>query len=352
MWARLHTPARVEQLRRARAAAKSSAVEGSPFRFQCAVTQQVYEELVALYRRRLKRMLADLGEALDVMAAGPLSKELLEVSAWHPGWELSVRPASPTASAKLAKGLRPPAGWSPAPGSRHGGYRRRRPGGGWEYWYPEAQLLVSAERRSPITPPQAVAALGDAHDQALLEKAAVVSRRLGIQVSQLAWQLGLFQNDPDPSYTLGVQAGRRRLRTLRKAEGLAAALGFLEEQDGVLVVFPDPKGDSVLIRLELPAPRDPVAVFHQIAPLLQGASIQLDRRKRAVAVVIVSRKDMGDHLVVKEVAQKLEVSYDQSMDVPCRQNFVGGDDYERYLRREGLEELLGQTGGSLARRRR
>lgn len=351
MRTRFHTASALAWLRRARAAATGAPPERAAFRFQYSATQVVYEQLVALYRRRLERMLADLGEALDVMAAGPLTKELLEVSAWHPGWKLSVRPAPPEATAKLAKGLRPPAGWSPAPHSRHGAYRRRRRGG-WEYWYPEAQLLVSAERRSPITPPQAVAALGDAHDQALLEKAAVVSRRLGVQVSQLAWQLGLFQNDPDPSYTLGVQAGRRRLRTQRKIEGLAAALGFLGDQEGVLVIFPDPQGDSVLIRLELPAPMDPVDVFKQIAPLLQGASIQLDRKKQAVAVVIVSRIGDDDHLAAAAVARELNSHYDKGRSVQhCKQSFVGRDKYETYLRRERLDEVLGQSGSPLARRR-
>lgn len=161
------------RLQRARAAAGAPTEHGG-FRFQCAATQTIFERLMAQYHRRLRQMLTDLGDALDVMAAGPLTKELLEVSAWHPGWEFTVRPAPAGASARLAKGLRPPAGWTPAPHSRHGGYRRRRPGGGWEYWYPEAQLFVSAERRSPITPVEAVAALGDAHDQALAERWEVV----------------------------------------------------------------------------------------------------------------------------------------------------------------------------------
>lgn len=35
----------------------------------------------------------------------------------------------------LRKGATPPAGYTPIPGSAHGGYRKRE-GAGWDYWYP------------------------------------------------------------------------------------------------------------------------------------------------------------------------------------------------------------------------
>lgn len=44
--------------------------------------------------------------------------------------------------------LRPPEGYAAIPGSKHGGYRKPKPGGGYDYWYPYASAAGSAAHRA------------------------------------------------------------------------------------------------------------------------------------------------------------------------------------------------------------
>lgn len=52
--------------------------------------------------------------------------------------------AKPPAPASPASEHPPGAGWTPIPGSRHGGYHRQKPGGGFEYWYPGEGMRETA----------------------------------------------------------------------------------------------------------------------------------------------------------------------------------------------------------------
>jgi hypothetical protein len=287
---------------------------------------------------------ADLERAIDGKRADVVTEALWEVSGWHPAWTLAVQAAPGWAAEALAKGVRPPAGWSPAPHSRHGAYRRRRPGGGWEYWYPDARITISAEQRQGVQASEVLSAIGDPLDQALVKEAQRLGHRLGIDVQLEAQNFGIWEHAPDGSMTLLVSARGRGAPA--KIAALAAALGLLADQQAVLVVFPDPRGSAFRATIELPTPKDPAALFHRLNPLVvQGASFELGDDRLVRRVVIVAEKGSPMHKALPAIAKAVKVGYPEGViEESCAMRVVYRPEFPALMRRQGLSDLLPDLG--------
>ncbi|MDY0062736.1 MAG: hypothetical protein RBU45_23200 [Myxococcota bacterium] len=285
-----------------------------------------------------------LERALGQGRADATADALREVSAWHPGWALAVQAAPGWAAGALIKGVRPPAGWSPAPHSRHGAYRRRRPGGGWEYWYPEARVTISAEQRQGVQASEVLSAIGDPLDQALIREAQKVASRLGISVHLDAHNFGIWEHAPDGSMTLLVSGRGRNAPT--KVVALAAALGLLADQQAVLIVFPDPRGRAFRATIELLAPADPVKLFQRLNPfVVQGASFELGDDRLVRRVVIVAEKGSPMHEALPEIAKAVKAGYPGGViEESCAMRVVFRPEFPALLRRQGLRDLLPDLG--------
>lgn len=269
---------------------------------------------------------------------------LEEVASWHPGCVLALAAAPAWAAEALIKGLRPPPGWSPAPHSHRGAYRHRRAGGGWEYWYPEARITVSAEQRQGVQASEVLAAIGDPLDQALVREAQRIGHRLGIEVRLEAQNFGIWEHAPDGSMTLLVSGRGRDAPT--KIAALAAALGLFADQEAVLAVFPDPGGKAFRAVIDLPTPRDPITLYHQLDPLVTGgASIELGDDRLARRVVIVAEKGSQMHTDLPAIAAVLNIGYPGG--VVMEDSFMQlleRHEYPARLRGQGLSHLLPRRG--------